>query len=693
MQQGARELNNLIEQISKKVVDKAIDEKYLMSRMAVIVNEFDAATNSASVIIPTDLEHPTDYKYPNRTGKIRLHNTVWNGKDIVTYGDKVYLVYQTNNISQGWLEGNNALNIDASKYVLKSGDTMTGNLNLNVSNGAVKVTDPTYGVATSLLVGSGHINHGLYSYNYYNGTSLVSNGTWMLYRNTNGDVIMNGNASKDSDGNVITSTYIKQGTEVQTTGTDLNDYTTTGIYHFTSSYTPTNIPVGNNGWLMVMKVPNTASVKQIWFRQGTNGTNDWHTFVRQYSGSAWSAWKRYIVDGDTLSNDLNFAANKGINFNTSGRVYWKENNYGDQFAIVPAFSGADDANLLKIQSAVGAQGTTPTMTDKITIAGKTGSVNLLTGDLTLTAGSLNTNAGAINTVGDLNLKTSGSSSDDSADIVWWYGNGTEKMRIWSPNTPTAKVGPSFRIFNSSGTSLYSGTLPLADGTGASGTWGINVSGSSATTDAIHVYDTNPSSGSTYFPVWSADKSSGVNYNMRANDGLKYLTREGDTSDDGYGGLRIGNTTPSGTAGNKWGFVDLYPKTGAYYARIKTADTLTANRNFTLPDAGGTVLATNAQNFVSLFNGTLNSSTTSTTFTGANYSAYCIVGAEGRGYRSSIVVPRALITTTAEQWMVTFYGASSIENVRFTLQASAATGGTITITWQSGKTIKQVYGIR
>lgn len=692
MQQGARELNNLIEQISKKVVDKAIDEKYLMSRMAVIVNEFDAATNSASVIIPTDLEHPTDYKYPNRTGKIRLHNTVWNGKDIVTYGDKVYLVYQTNNISQGWLEGNNALNVDASKYVLKSGDTMTGNLNLNVSNGAVKVTDPTYGVATSLLVGSGHINHGLYSYNYYNGTSLVSNGIWMLYRNTNGDVIMDGNARKDSDGNVITSTYIKQGTEVQTTGTDLNDYTTTGIYHFTSSYTPTNIPAGNNGWLMVMKVPNTSAVKQIWFRQGTNGTNDWNTFVRQYSASAWSAWKRFVVDGDTLANDLSFAANKGINFNTSGRLYWKENNYGDQFAIVPAFSGTDDANLLKIQSAVGAQGTTPDMTDKITIAGKTGSVNLLTGDLTLTAGALNTNAGAINTVGDLNLKTSGSSSDDSADIVWWYGNGTEKMRIWSPNTPTAKVGPNYRIFNSSGTSLYSGTLPLADGTGASGTWGISVSGSS---DAIHVYDTNPSSeGTTYFPVWSANKNSNVDYNMRANDGLKYLTREGTTSSDGYGGLRIGNTTPSGTAGNKWGFVDLYPKTGAYYARIKTADTLTANRNFTLPDAGGTVLATNAQNFVSLWTGTVNSSTTTCTFTYSNYSAYCIVTIPASGStldpdsaRISMVVPRAQITTSEVNWRI---AGTNAYNTRFSLKYE---GTTVTLTWKNGGNIVAVYGIR
>lgn len=111
MQQGARELNSLIEQVSKKVVDKTINEKYLISRMAVIVNSFDADTNSASIIIPTDLKNPTTYKYPNRTGKKKLNSTVWSGGEIQTYGDKVYLVYQTNNISQGWLENNNSLNI------------------------------------------------------------------------------------------------------------------------------------------------------------------------------------------------------------------------------------------------------------------------------------------------------------------------------------------------------------------------------------------------------------------------------------------------------------------------------------------------------------------------------------------------------------------------------------------------------
>ena len=81
VQKEVKELNGLIEAISKKMVDRAINDRYLISRMAVIVNEFDAEENAASIIIPTDLEHPTTYKYPNRTGRTKLNSTVWeNGK-------------------------------------------------------------------------------------------------------------------------------------------------------------------------------------------------------------------------------------------------------------------------------------------------------------------------------------------------------------------------------------------------------------------------------------------------------------------------------------------------------------------------------------------------------------------------------------------------------------------------------------
>ena len=87
---------------------------------------------------------------------------------------------------------------------------------------------------------------------------------------------------------------------ITTADTDLNDYTTPGMYFFTSSYTPANIPVGVNGWLIVMPYSATT-IKQIWMRQGTVGGNDYMTYVRMRSGVSWSDWKRFAMDDDDLA--------------------------------------------------------------------------------------------------------------------------------------------------------------------------------------------------------------------------------------------------------------------------------------------------------------------------------------------------------------------------------------------------------
>ena len=101
----------------------------------------------------------------------------------------------------------------------------------------------------------------------------------------------------------------------------------------------------------------------------------------------------------------------------------------------------------------------------------------------------------------------------------------------------------------------------------------------------NVTATNPTSGTTYYPPFVSGTG---NQGLKQNNGLKYMSLEGTTSANGYGILRLGNTTNSGTAGNKYGGLDIYPKTGAYYGRLITADTLTANRTYTFPDATGTV---------------------------------------------------------------------------------------------------------
>lgn len=71
--------------------------------------------------------------------------------------------------------------------------------------------------------------------------------------------------------------------------------------------------------------------------------------------------------GGTMSGDIKF------NDYYSG-IYWKEPGFGDQFKIVPQFSGSDDDNYLSIRGAVGDAGTLPSLYDLVNITGKSGNV-------------------------------------------------------------------------------------------------------------------------------------------------------------------------------------------------------------------------------------------------------------------------------------------------------------------------------
>ena len=76
-------------------------------------------------------------------------------------------------------------------------------------------------------------------------------------------------------------------------------------------------------------------------------------------------------------------------------------------------------------------------------------------------GDLNMSGNVKLTGHELHLKTSGTSSNDSGDIVFYYGNGKEKARIWTSDTYTAASGPYFRVYKEDGTLLANTTLALA----------------------------------------------------------------------------------------------------------------------------------------------------------------------------------------------------------------------------------------
>ena len=115
-----------------------------------------------------------------------------------------------------------------------------------------------------------------------------------------------------------------------------------------------------------------------------------------------------------------------------------------------------------------------------------------------------------------------------------------------------------------------------------------------------VTTTNPASGTHYYLPFLTGASGNRIFN--ANNGVRIYTREGTTEQYGFAGGVFGNTTNEGTAGNKYGFVRVYPHTGAYYAQLQSVATLTGNRSYYLPNISGTLAIRDATVTGTLTNG-------------------------------------------------------------------------------------------
>ncbi len=100
---------------------------------------------------------------------------------------------------------------------------------------------------------------------------------------------------------------------ITTTGENLDNYTIPGWYYFKEA--PTGIPGGVNGWLQVADVPGMSGVKQIWYRFGTPGTNDYDTWVRTYaSNTGWGKWWKVMFTEDS------FLAAKTLSLTTASQT-------------------------------------------------------------------------------------------------------------------------------------------------------------------------------------------------------------------------------------------------------------------------------------------------------------------------------------------------------------------------------------
>ena len=101
--------------------------------------------------------------------------------------------------------------------------------------------------------------------------------------------------------------------------------------------------------------------------------------------------------------------------------------------------------------------------------------------------------------------------------------------------------------------------------------------------------TNPTSTTSYFIPFFAEADNAAGKNIRLNNGIRYHALEGTTSAVGAGILILGNGTPSGTAGNKYGAVQ-FASTKEGGVTLRAADS-TTSKTIYLPAADGTLALT------------------------------------------------------------------------------------------------------
>ncbi len=143
-------------------------------------------------------------------------------------------------------------------------------------------------------------------------------------------------------------------------------------------------PSGNDFTLQDLQVSNADYQKQ--YVVSFNAIDKLNTIPKNipipkgqpvywWNGEKFVVIEDFEVKGNTtLNGDFDF---KPCWAGSEKRIYWKEDGYGDQFAIKPDFIGGDDDNKLKIQGAVGGSGTYPNLYDLVKISGKSGNVDIL----------------------------------------------------------------------------------------------------------------------------------------------------------------------------------------------------------------------------------------------------------------------------------------------------------------------------
>ena len=339
-------------------------------------------------------------------------------------------------------------------------DTLTAGNNIQIAqDGTISATDTTYTAGTGINIDANNIisasGGGTITDVQVDGVSVVTSGVAEI------DLTGKADAATTLSGYGITDANINNGTITLGSNTitpltshqDISGKVNKAGDTMTGSLTISNSSLGSCILKDNSYTINTSSNNGVSSFSGNN-------FEMQDSASTISTKFGNYLSSDGSVEAIISAHNKKTNGTaTSNSLEIKIAKDGTK-----SYAVSDPAAFRSAIDAVSKAG--DTMTGALTMAGK-----------------------------DIYLKTTGSSSDDSGDIVWYYGNGQEKARLWTNDAYTAESGLNFRIYKKDGTSLFSGTIPLrnTNTTYSAGT-GISLSGTTFSNSGVRSISTGSSNG-------------------------------------------------------------------------------------------------------------------------------------------------------------------------------------------------------
>ena len=228
-----------------------------------------------------------------------------------------------------WREGLNVVN--------KSGDTMTGNLTVKKSTPTISSESALTGHHVSLYISSDLQIHGIYSNGYVTDTNKSNNnytaeGKWLVYRNKNGDVILNGTATEANKLTTAHEIYVDLGTTRNTNSKVTFDGSADKAIHVSGTLPITRGGTGANNAATALsnldgQTKHLTKTILISFSNSTSadvnvaGITESNTVFVSPIPSAWSYWRdNGIRCSAQAAGKLTFTADEAITGNTSANI-------------------------------------------------------------------------------------------------------------------------------------------------------------------------------------------------------------------------------------------------------------------------------------------------------------------------------------------------------------------------------------